>query len=54
VPSKGGSGAHCRGLRCPLQGGQVPIIGGQVPIVRGGSGKFNDQVLEVVGDWRDG
>jgi hypothetical protein len=25
-----------------------------VPIVRGGSGKFNDQVLEVVGDWRDG
>jgi hypothetical protein len=28
MPILGGTGAHYRGVRCPLQGGQVPNIGG--------------------------
>jgi len=35
--SIGGSGAHYRGVRCPVSGSLVPIVGGKVPII-GGSG----------------
>ena len=56
MPVTEGSGAHYKGFRCPLKGGQVPIVGGsgahywglrcplwgaQVPIM-GGSGSHYD------------
>ena len=35
MPITGGSGAQYRGVRCPVQGGQVPITGGSGAHYRG-------------------